>query len=165
MTTTAPSPEVLDDGTRRVRPPRLAALDGLRFVAALAVVLYHFTGIRSTHWGTTDPTPFGPLSAVTRYGFLGVPLFFFISGFVILMTAWGRDVPHFAASRVGRLFPAYWAGVLLTGALLLVTGHEPEAHRCAVGGGQPDHGAAGVRRRARRRRVLDALGRACGSTC
>ncbi|GAB3679517.1 acyltransferase [Angustibacter aerolatus] len=115
---------MLDDGTRRVRPPRLAALDGLRFVAALAVVLYHFTGIRSTHWGTTDPTPFGPLSAVTRYGFLGVPLFFFISGFVILMTAWGRDVPHFAASRVGRLFPAYWAGVLLTGALLLVTGHE-----------------------------------------
>jgi peptidoglycan/LPS O-acetylase OafA/YrhL len=36
------------------------------------------------------------------------------------MSAWGRNVPQFVASRIGRLFPAYWAGVALTGALLLV---------------------------------------------
>lgn len=48
------------------------------------------------------------------YGALGVPLFFIISGFVVLMTAWDRDVPSFVASRVGRLFPAYWVAVALS---------------------------------------------------
>jgi peptidoglycan/LPS O-acetylase OafA/YrhL len=38
------------------------------------------------------------------------------------MTAWGRDIPSYVASRVARLFPAYWAAVLATGALLLLTG-------------------------------------------
>ncbi|MGL5829138.1 MAG: acyltransferase family protein, partial [Angustibacter sp.] len=59
---------------------------------------------------------------VTRYGYLGVDLFFMISGFVILLTAWGSTLPRFVASRVARLFPAYWAGVLLTGGMLLATG-------------------------------------------
>jgi peptidoglycan/LPS O-acetylase OafA/YrhL len=49
---------------------------------------------------------------------LGVNLFFIISGFVILMTAWGQTVDGFAASRVARLFPAYWVSVILTAGLL-----------------------------------------------
>jgi peptidoglycan/LPS O-acetylase OafA/YrhL len=54
------------------------------------------------------------------YTSLGPELFFVISGFVILMTAWGRTVPDVIGSRVGRLFPAYWVAVLATGALLLL---------------------------------------------
>jgi peptidoglycan/LPS O-acetylase OafA/YrhL len=53
------------------------------------------------------------------YTSLGPELFFVISGFVILMSAWGRGVPDVIGSRVGRLFPAYWVAVLATGALLL----------------------------------------------
>jgi peptidoglycan/LPS O-acetylase OafA/YrhL len=54
------------------------------------------------------------------YGRLGVPLFFVISGFVILMSSWGKDVPSFAASRVGRLYPAYWVSVVLSVAISFV---------------------------------------------
>ncbi len=107
---------------RSGRPTRLALLDALRLVAALAVVAYHFTALNHRFWGVRSVDAFPVLHHVTRYGYLGVELFFFISGFVILMTAWGRDLPAYTASRVARLFPAYWVGVLLTGGLLLLTG-------------------------------------------
>jgi len=96
------------------RRSRLRALDGLRFLAAGAVLLYHFTGIRTAFWGTAPTQEFSALNHVTRYGFLGVQLFFVISGFVILMTAYGRPVTAFTASRVARLFPAYWAAIIAT---------------------------------------------------
>ncbi|QKG25838.1 acyltransferase family protein [Actinomadura verrucosospora] len=96
------------------RHRRLRELDLLRFLAAAAVVLYHFTG-----FGGAGPWPeharevFPALGAVTRYGYLGVDLFFVISGFVILMSAWGRSPGEFGVSRLVRLMPAYWASVLL----------------------------------------------------
>ncbi|MBD5786384.1 acyltransferase [Cellulosimicrobium terreum] len=93
---------------------RLRGLDGLRFLAAALVVGYHFTGIRTPYWGAEPSTVFPGLNQVTRYGFIGVEFFFIISGFVILMTAYGRKIEDFAASRVSRLFPAYWVAVLLT---------------------------------------------------
>jgi peptidoglycan/LPS O-acetylase OafA/YrhL len=87
-------------------------LDALRFVAAIAVVAFHFTGINPA-WDGRAPSEVDGLGRWAAYGAMGVPLFFVISGFVVLMTAWGRDVPGFVASRVGRLFPAYWAAVVI----------------------------------------------------
>ncbi|WP_284295057.1 acyltransferase family protein [Luteimicrobium album] len=92
----------------------------MRLLAALGVVLYHFTARDNPAWHTDVARVFPNLGGVTVYGALGVELFFMISGFVILMSAWGRSVPSFVASRVGRLYPAYWLGVLSTGFLLLV---------------------------------------------
>jgi peptidoglycan/LPS O-acetylase OafA/YrhL len=100
--------------------PRLLVLDSARIFAALAVMAYHFT---ATRWRAWDGPPTGHLqglSDVAAYGALGVQLFFVISGFVILMSAYGRTVGHFAASRVARLFPAYWVGVALTSVLLIL---------------------------------------------
>jgi len=100
-----------------VRRPRLAALDGLRLVAALAVAAYHYT----VAWridGSSLPQYFLPhLVHVSVYGFLGVELFFLISGFVICMSSWGRTLGDFFTSRVSRLYPAYWAAVLITTAV------------------------------------------------
>ena len=99
---------------------RLAALDGLRLVAALAVLVYHYT----VAWridGVRLPEYFLPTTVhISIYGFLGVELFFLISGFVICMSSWGRSVGQFFASRVSRLYPAYWAAVLLTGTVALI---------------------------------------------
>jgi peptidoglycan/LPS O-acetylase OafA/YrhL len=96
---------------------RLAALDGLRLVAALAVAAYHYT----VAWridGTNLPQYYLPhLVHVSVYGFLGVELFFLISGFVICMSSWGRTLGDFFTSRVSRLYPAYWAAVLITAAV------------------------------------------------
>lgn len=96
------------------RAPRLFALDGLRLICALAVAGYHF----GDSWrldGVHRPAYFLPDAApVLIYGFLGVEVFFLISGFVILMSSWGRTVREFAASRAARLYPALWAAVLIT---------------------------------------------------
>jgi peptidoglycan/LPS O-acetylase OafA/YrhL len=104
--------------------PRLAALDALRFVAAAAVVLYHFTARESSAWGEGQAERLGGVGRWTAYGSLGPELFFVISGFVILMTAWGRPTAQVVASRVARLYPAYWVAVLGTGLLLLVVWPE-----------------------------------------
>jgi peptidoglycan/LPS O-acetylase OafA/YrhL len=94
--------------------PRLAALDGLRLLAAVAVMAYHYAGVGTDFWGAVPSIQFPTLNIVGRYGYLGVNLFFVISGFVILMTAYDRKIESFTASRVARLFPAYWVAVLLT---------------------------------------------------
>lgn len=90
--------------------PRLEALDGLRFVAALAVMAYHFTAMDRV-WGRFAGEIFPAQPAA--YGWLGVHLFFLISGFVICMSSWGRGVGSFLVSRAVRLYPAYWLSVVV----------------------------------------------------
>nr|WP_209445247.1 acyltransferase [Streptomyces achromogenes] len=103
---------------------RLRALDGLRLLAALMVCLYHFAGRGGPVAGAWQESPgrlFPTLSRAAVYGCLGVQFFFVISGFVICMSSWGRTPGQFFRSRVARLYPAYWAALLLvTGACLLL---------------------------------------------
>jgi peptidoglycan/LPS O-acetylase OafA/YrhL len=69
------------------------------------------------------------LTAVTKYGFLGVQVFFFISGIVILNSARSGSGRRFAISRMVRLYPAYWACVTATFLVLNMAGsrHVPVA--------------------------------------
>jgi peptidoglycan/LPS O-acetylase OafA/YrhL len=92
---------------------RAYEIDLLRFCAAVAVVFFHW----SFRGGAID----GPsvlsypwLAPAARYGFLGVELFFMISGFVILMSASGGSVRDFVVSRLVRLYPAFWVCCSLT---------------------------------------------------
>jgi len=101
------------------RQPRLRILDGLRLVAALMVVTWHFVaGQASSAWEANTRELFPPLWKLAGYGWLGVELFFLISGFVICMSSWGRTPAQFAVSRITRLFPAYWIAVLVTTAVV-----------------------------------------------
>ena len=52
----------------------LDALTGLRFVASVGVVMHHFG---------QSALPEGPLRNLARAGFVGVDLFFIMSGFVL----------------------------------------------------------------------------------
>ncbi|WP_329520565.1 acyltransferase family protein [Spirillospora sp. NBC_01491] len=110
---------------------RLREVDLLRFLAALAVLMYHYTGSLGGPWkGEKARELFDPVSTLTQFGYLGVELFFLISGFVILMSTWGRTMADFTVSRIIRLYPAYWFSVLLIGAIYLTTGlgrGRPEA--------------------------------------
>ncbi|MHA7157099.1 acyltransferase family protein [Glutamicibacter endophyticus] len=99
---------------------RLGLLDGLRITAALTVVFYHYTAWGHSHWGTKAPDAWPILSEITRYGSIGVQLFFLISGFVILMSVQGKSVLQFVASRAGRLYPAYWLAVLAAAVLTFI---------------------------------------------
>ncbi|MFD9355057.1 acyltransferase family protein [Streptomyces sp. NPDC060031] len=96
---------------------RLVVLDGVRILAALSVLLYHYLVLASA-WGGPTAAIFPVASRFAAYGWLGVEIFFLVSGFVICMSAWGRSVGDFAVSRVSRLFPAYWAAVAFTSAVL-----------------------------------------------
>lgn len=99
---------------------RLAALDLMRFFAAAMVMLFHF-GFRGAVDGAFLHQPYPEiLTSWARYGYLGVDLFFMISGFVILLTVdAGKGVPsHFAASRISRLYPVFWVAATLTFVLM-----------------------------------------------
>lgn len=80
---------------------RLAGVDALRGVAAIAVVLYHFT---------LRPTSLVPL------GFAGVEVFFCISGFILAYAYEdaldaGLRASAYAAQRWVRLYPVYGLGL------------------------------------------------------
>lgn len=97
--------------------PRIQVLDSLRGIAALAVVLFHY----SIAYSPSD------VLFKFKYGYLGVHLFFIISGFVIYMTLEKTKKPfEFIVSRFSRLFPAYWAAVLLT--VLVMFFFAPDIH-------------------------------------
>ncbi|WP_432827061.1 acyltransferase family protein [Dactylosporangium sp. CA-092794] len=97
------------------REGRLAALDGLRLCAALLVVLYHFVGTAKSHiWVHHNAEEFGLLYKFATYGYLGVQLFFMISGFVICMSSWDRSLRDFFISRTVRLFPMYWVAIVIS---------------------------------------------------
>jgi len=82
-------------------------LDLLRGIAALAVVLFHFS---NSTLPTIKPNPLGPLFS---WGDLGVQVFFVISGFVIpfAMYQGGYTITNagrFIAKRMVRLGPPSW---------------------------------------------------------
>ncbi|GAA2214566.1 acyltransferase [Nonomuraea monospora] len=104
----------------RSRPERLYEIDGLRLLAALCVVLYHY--VFSGWAGGKTTVTFVAESGVAKYGYLGVDLFFLISGFVVLMSAWGRTPRQFVVSRVVRLYPAYWVGIAITAVVTVTLG-------------------------------------------
>lgn len=83
---------------------RIGYLDGHRGIAIILVVLYH----SYSRW--TDYLPFATEFAeitLFKYGFIGVNLFFIISGFVIFMTLERcHNFQEFIFKRWLRLFPA-----------------------------------------------------------
>jgi peptidoglycan/LPS O-acetylase OafA/YrhL len=102
VTSDATTTEVEAARGRRPSLPRLRSLDGLRGLAVLAVLLYHL----DVPWMTG--------------GFLGVSLFFTLSGFLITSLliverdANDRiDIRAFWGRRFRRLLPAAWAGIVV----------------------------------------------------
>jgi len=100
-------------------PTRMHLLDVLRFGSAAAVVVYHFTATPSAsrYWDADVTVLFEGISHLTRYGWLAVEMFFVMSGFAILWSSQGRSVAQFTGSRVGRLYPAFWACIVVTAVL------------------------------------------------
>jgi peptidoglycan/LPS O-acetylase OafA/YrhL len=100
---------------------RLKELDLLRFLAAIAVVFFHYA-FRGYAKGDMSTMPYPLLAEPAKYGYLGVELFFMISGFVILMTAASNNLSAFFISRVVRLCPAFWVCCTLTFLITLAIG-------------------------------------------
>jgi peptidoglycan/LPS O-acetylase OafA/YrhL len=100
---------------------RIKGLDGLRGIAAISVLLFHYTVVYGLLIEPLSPVPFE-----APYGRHGVELFFIISGFVILMTVENsRSVTDFAVSRFARLFPVFWTAVLIESLALALSPLPP----------------------------------------
>jgi peptidoglycan/LPS O-acetylase OafA/YrhL len=102
---------------RRLFSDRLPELDLLRFIAAFSVLLFHHIRWAESLDGTV-------LFQISRFGFFGVPLFFMISGFVILWSAQNKDLLEFAVSRITRLYPTFWICVCLAAIAELSLGNH-----------------------------------------
>ncbi|RPH56400.1 acyltransferase [bacterium] len=95
--------------------PRLPVLDGLRGVAILLVLVLHFT----MYGGT--PGVAGIDGFVHRFalaGWIGVDLFFVLSGFLITGILWDakggeRYFRNFYARRLLRIFPLYYGALVV----------------------------------------------------
>ena len=92
-----------------IQRDRFFTLDAFRGMAALGVVLAHFTHIYDLLYGHT----FRNVNLV--YGARGVELFFILSGFVIFFTIQNVKSPReFLIRRFIRLYPAYWICLIIT---------------------------------------------------
>ena len=101
--------------------PHYAALDGLRGVAAVMVVLFHmFEGSARDLQFHTDQ--------IINHGYLSVDFFFMLSGFVIGYAyddRWGNmTLWNFCKRRLVRLQPMVVMGMLLGGILFYFQGSE-----------------------------------------
>lgn len=98
--------------TRRPEAGVIPALDGLRGVAIILVMLHHFTYHRPT--AGID----GLIGDVLFFGWAGVDLFFVLSGFLITGILLdtrdsGRYFSTFYARRILRIFPLYYLVLFL----------------------------------------------------
>lgn len=93
-------------------------LDLIRFAAACLVAgfhLFHRVWLPDYFGGNPELLRVGEaLHHPFRWGAVGVPIFFTLSGFVIAFSADGRSASGFARSRILRLFPAAWICASLT---------------------------------------------------
>ncbi|MFF4826396.1 acyltransferase family protein [Streptomyces sp. NPDC001312] len=136
-TLSIPVPEVAAGTGRPPRPtrprgpatsvrtgPRLYAIDAIRLLAALMVAVHHYAGTRRVNqpdnaiWDRPVSEIMPTVFHFATYGWIGVEIFFVISGFVICMSCWGRTPRQFFVSRVIRLYPAYWFAIVFTTAVL-----------------------------------------------
>lgn len=99
---------------------RLEGLDGLRLLAVLAVVLFHFA-FRGAAGGLTNAS-IPALAPVAKYGYLGVHLFFVISGFVIAYSSHGRRAVAFGIARFSRIYPTFIVCMSATTIVILLFG-------------------------------------------
>ena len=97
-----------------------ADIDGLRAVAVLSVVAYHV------------------MPWIVPGGFVGVDVFFVISGYLITHILWGQlkkgtfSFGDFYAKRIRRLFPALFAVILVSSVIEFAFGLPQEIHEFGI---------------------------------
>src|SRR6185312_10577606 len=101
----------LSEPGERLATRYLPGLTGLRGVGAIWVMVFHI------QYGRDIP--------ILDSGFLGVDLFFILSGFVLshtygAMRFRGTEYALFIRDRVARIFPLHWAALAILGVVLLI---------------------------------------------
>ena len=119
------SGEVPDDicvmsttGTRQI-----VGLDLIRAAAAVMVMFFHlgyWDWTKGTDPNAIMPRVYAPLAPVLSVGWIGVEIFFVLSGFVIAYSTEGATATRFLRHRVDRLLPTALICATMTAAVLLI---------------------------------------------
>jgi peptidoglycan/LPS O-acetylase OafA/YrhL len=83
-------------------------LDAIRFLSAVFVSVFHFT------WRNSEA------AAMMPFGWIGVQIFFVISGVVIASSATDTTPKRFIMGRALRLYPAAWLAAALNAIVLIL---------------------------------------------
>jgi exopolysaccharide production protein ExoZ len=128
------------------RAPRYRLIEAWRGFAALAVLSFHSFGpfVAQPVW-----RPLEPLRHAAGSGWLGLHLFFVISGYCIferlaLAAARREPVKGFLVDRFLRIFPTYWAILAFSIALNVATWPFNRSHFSGNFPGSPVDGLADV---------------------
>jgi peptidoglycan/LPS O-acetylase OafA/YrhL len=109
-----------------VRRPPLDACTGLRFLAAMGVVGYHF------YCPPCEPAAPSALSNLLQAGFTTVSLFFVLSGFILAYNYLGErggfvgTTRDFYRARFARIYPIYLLALLVDVPLFILTLRQAE---------------------------------------
>jgi peptidoglycan/LPS O-acetylase OafA/YrhL len=107
-------------------------LDPLRFAAALGVAIFHqmfwswawvSIGYQGSERTVAANVIFPNVAPYTWFGWVGVEIFFVISGFVIANSASNSSPSEFLVGRALRLYPAVWVCATVTFLVLLLFGN------------------------------------------
>ncbi|HIP35385.1 MAG TPA: acyltransferase [Crocinitomix sp.] len=105
----------------KLERPHFKNLDGLRFLAALSVFIFHFVSeLKVITPGQTKGFYYHLVSFVTSKGTLGVNFFFVLSGFLItylilyeIKTTKSFNLKYFLIRRTLRIWPLYFLIVVI----------------------------------------------------
>lgn len=95
------------------RKRNLAALTGLRFIAAMAVYFFHFGAGFSERVGAPEF-----ITRILKNGYVGVSIFFVLSGFILYYTysnqvASLESYVDYMVARIARIYPVYVLALLI----------------------------------------------------
>jgi peptidoglycan/LPS O-acetylase OafA/YrhL len=119
----APAPAAAE--SVRVEVGDIPAIEGMRGIAVLWVMLFHFFVLRVDRFPDDAfiqlVKSWAPLEAIVKNGYLGVDLFFVITGFLLTLpwfrhAAEGRAAPDakaFYFRRMRRIMPAYYVQLVI----------------------------------------------------
>lgn len=105
-------------------------LDAVRFFSACAVCVFHLGFYAwADEYSSMErifhhAAAFEPLTPVAWMGWIGVQIFFVISGFVIANSANGATPFGFLRSRLARLWPAAWVCATITLLVRMMSGES-----------------------------------------
>lgn len=122
------------EGTARVeraaaRRPYLSLIDGVRGVAALVVLVYHYVHFFMAGPSRTKAPGFmelfpanGVLWPIYEWGYFAVQIFWLISGFVFAHVYYGHEAStrSFFTNRFARLYPLHLVTLLVVAGLQIV---------------------------------------------
>jgi len=117
-----PSPVAKPAVQQNARKPALPALTGIRSLAAVCIMFFHFTPA-ALRW---NAHPWVTLYPVVDIGFVFVGFFFLLSGFILTYNYSdkpGLNAVDFWVARLSRLYPIYLLTLVISIPMIVVEFH------------------------------------------